>query len=131
MSATSTKKSTSKKAATKKAAKKKAVKKKVVKKKVVKKKAAKRTVTGKKAVSKKASKKKVVSAGTSAVKKAEEMPILPTKPDLSGTVTTPEARWQMIAVAAYHKAEKRDFAPGYELQDWTEAEKEIDILMYG
>lgn len=32
----------------------------------------------------------------------------------------------MIAEAAYYKAEKRDFVPGYELQDWLEAENEID-----
>jgi hypothetical protein len=35
----------------------------------------------------------------------------------------------MIAVAAYHKAENRGFAPGGELQDWAEAEKEIDELL--
>jgi hypothetical protein len=37
----------------------------------------------------------------------------------------------MIAVAAYHKAEKRGFAPGHELNDWAEAEKEIDKLVFG
>ena len=37
----------------------------------------------------------------------------------------------MIAVAAYHKAEKREFAPGGELQDWADAEKEVDKLIYG
>lgn len=31
----------------------------------------------------------------------------------------------LIAVAAYHRAEKRGFAPGYELQDWLDAEAEI------
>ena len=31
----------------------------------------------------------------------------------------------MIAVVTYHKAEKRGFAPGKELQDCAEAEKEI------
>ncbi len=29
----------------------------------------------------------------------------------------------MIAIAAYHRAEKRGFAPGSELQDWAEAER--------
>jgi hypothetical protein len=38
---------------------------------------------------------------------------------------------KVIAVAAYHKAEKRGFAPGDELQDWVEAEKEIDTLLFG
>jgi hypothetical protein len=29
------------------------------------------------------------------------------------------------------KAEKRGFAPGDELRDWAEAEKEIDKLIFG
>ena len=36
-------------------------------------------------------------------------------------------RW--IATAAYLRAEKRGFAPGYELQDWLEAEAEIEHLI--
>ena len=32
----------------------------------------------------------------------------------------------MIAEAAYYKAENRGFLPGYEQQDWLEAEREID-----
>jgi hypothetical protein len=32
---------------------------------------------------------------------------------------------EMIAIAAYYKAEKRGFMPGFEMQDWLEAEKEI------
>lgn len=35
----------------------------------------------------------------------------------------------LIAVAAYHKAEKRGFAPGYELQDWIDAEAEIYAML--
>lgn len=31
----------------------------------------------------------------------------------------------MIAELAYYKAEKRGFLPGYELDDWLEAEKEL------
>lgn len=31
----------------------------------------------------------------------------------------------MIEEAAYYLAEKRGFAPGYELQDWIEAEKAV------
>lgn len=30
-----------------------------------------------------------------------------------------------IAEIAYLKAESRDFAPGYELEDWLEAEREF------
>ena len=35
----------------------------------------------------------------------------------------------MIAVAAYYKAEKRQFMPGAELHDWFEAEREIMALL--
>ncbi|HEY8099024.1 MAG TPA: sterol desaturase family protein [Methylobacter sp.] len=37
----------------------------------------------------------------------------------------------MIAEAAYYKAEKRGFRPGYELRDWLEAKSEIIRLVYG
>jgi hypothetical protein len=35
-------------------------------------------------------------------------------------------RSKRIREAAYFKAEKRGFAPGHELDDWLEAEQEID-----
>jgi hypothetical protein len=35
----------------------------------------------------------------------------------------------MIAHAAYFLAERRGFAPGRELDDWTAAEAEIDSLV--
>jgi sterol desaturase/sphingolipid hydroxylase (fatty acid hydroxylase superfamily) len=37
----------------------------------------------------------------------------------------------MIAEAAYYKAEKRSFSPGYELYDWLEAKREIFRQVYG
>lgn len=37
-----------------------------------------------------------------------------------------EARRRRIAEAAYFKSEHRGFAPGMELEDWLEAESEID-----
>jgi hypothetical protein len=36
-----------------------------------------------------------------------------------------------IAEAAYYRAEKRGFEPGYELQDWVEAEQEVMALLQG
>jgi len=33
-------------------------------------------------------------------------------------------RW--IQEVAYHKASKRHFAPGHELDDWLEAEREVN-----
>ena len=38
---------------------------------------------------------------------------------------------QMIAEAAYYKAEKRGFDPGHELQDWLEAKIDIISVVYG
>jgi hypothetical protein len=38
----------------------------------------------------------------------------------------PLSRDEMIAVAAYYRAERRGFAPGAELEDWLAAEAEID-----
>ena len=42
-----------------------------------------------------------------------------------------EIRLQMIAEAAYYRAEHRGFAAGEALQDWLEAEKEIDQRLKG
>lgn len=41
-------------------------------------------------------------------------PQMPTSPSMD-----------MVAEAAYYKAEKRGFVPGYEMQDWLEAEQEV------
>jgi hypothetical protein len=37
-----------------------------------------------------------------------------------------EDRQSMIAKAAYFRAERRDFRPGHELEDWLAAEAEVD-----
>jgi Protein of unknown function (DUF2934) len=42
-----------------------------------------------------------------------------------------QERDRLIAQAAYFRAEKRGFAPGYELQDWVEAEAEVKQLIGG
>lgn len=42
---------------------------------------------------------------------------------------SPEARRGMIAEAAYLRAERRGFVPGYELEDWIAAESEVDALL--
>lgn len=54
-----------------------------------------------------------------ATKKLMEKPAEPSK----------EERQRWIATAAYHRAEKRGFAPGYEVQDWLDAEAEINELI--
>ena len=40
-----------------------------------------------------------------------------------------EVRSQWIATAAYFKAERRGFVPGYEAQDWREAEIDIEVRL--
>lgn len=39
---------------------------------------------------------------------------------------TPEERHQLIAITAYFISEHRGFLPGLELQDWLEAEVQVD-----
>ena len=39
---------------------------------------------------------------------------------------TATLREELIRTAAYFRAERRGFAPGGELEDWLEAEREID-----
>ena len=46
--------------------------------------------------------------------------------DLGQAGVTTEERHQLIAKAAYFRAERRGFTPGSELQDWLEAEAEIE-----
>lgn len=36
------------------------------------------------------------------------------------------ARRARIAIAAYYRAERRGFTPGRELEDWLEAERQVD-----
>ena len=40
-----------------------------------------------------------------------------------------EERQFMITKAAYYRAEYRDFVPDHELEDWLEAEKQIDEML--
>ena len=40
-----------------------------------------------------------------------------------------ETRRQMIAEAAYYRAEHRHFEPGLDMEDWVEAEQQIDAAM--
>lgn len=40
-------------------------------------------------------------------------------------------REQMIAEAAYYRAEQRDFAPGNEMSDWLQAEADVESVLHG
>ena len=44
--------------------------------------------------------------------------------ELRSTLTDDEIR-ALVAEAAYHRARRRGFAPGHELEDWIEAETEV------
>lgn len=44
---------------------------------------------------------------------------------------TAAERLLLIADNAYYRAERRGFAPGYELTDWLAAEAEIDAQLAG
>lgn len=49
-----------------------------------------------------------------------------TAPPPSGQEYTPAMHREMVAVAAYYRAERRGFAPGDPTADWLEAEAEIE-----
>ncbi|MGE5154226.1 MAG: DUF2934 domain-containing protein [Bdellovibrio bacteriovorus] len=48
-----------------------------------------------------------------------------------GMEVTPAERHEMVAVAAYFRAEQRGFLPGHERQDWYEAAAIIDAMLEG
>jgi hypothetical protein len=44
------------------------------------------------------------------------------------TARSPAQREEMVRTAAYFRAERRGFAPGYEWEDWLAAEAEVGAL---
>lgn len=48
------------------------------------------------------------------------------KPGAKEETITGQERECLIATAAYYRAERRGFAPGQEMDDWIEAEAEIN-----
>jgi len=67
----------------------------------------------------------VKASGTTSTAKALARKKLVKKPPKASH----EERQRWIATAAYHRAEQRGFVPGYEVQDWLEAEAEINALV--
>ena len=57
--------------------------------------------------------------------------VQPEMPPETPPVREPSAQeiYQMIAEAAYYRAEKRGFTPGLEDEDWREAEAEVRAQM--
>ncbi|WP_126443991.1 DUF2934 domain-containing protein [Sulfuricystis multivorans] len=71
--------------------------------------------------------KKTTKPKTPAAKQADVAPAAtqtPTLPEL-----TPEQRRLYVEVAAYYIAERRGFRGGSEMEDWLQAEAEIDRLL--
>lgn len=46
-------------------------------------------------------------------------------PDTQVSALPNEEMRRQIAEAAYYRAKQRGFAPGYELEDWVQAESEV------
>jgi hypothetical protein len=49
--------------------------------------------------------------------------------EIISSVIDPERRLERIAKVAYFRAERRNFAPGFEEQDWLAAEVEVDTTL--
>jgi hypothetical protein len=67
----------------------------------------------------------VLHRGRESIDRLEEAAV-PVVPESGRAAPTPRERDQMIAVAAYYRAQGRNFEPGHELEDWLEAEAEVD-----
>lgn len=40
---------------------------------------------------------------------------------------SPQSEHQLVATAAYYRAERRGFAPGHEVDDWLAAEQDVNL----
>lgn len=90
--------------------------------------ASKATGTVKAAVAKKAPAVKAAAPKVAAEKKTAA-PRASSKPKAAKNKVTPEQRYRMICDAAYFKAESRGFSQEHEVQDWLDAEAEINRLL--
>lgn len=84
--------------------------------------------------SKKSSAKSVVESKPAAVKstvKRQSAQSSKDAPASAGQIAmNGEDRHNMIATAAYYRAERRGFNGGCETEDWLGAEAEIDAMLY-
>lgn len=58
-----------------------------------------------------------------------QKPVLSVKPKKTSTVRDTQDYQEMIAEAAYYKAEQRGFVAGLEDDDWLAAENEIHSML--
>jgi len=63
-----------------------------------------------------------------AVPKAPK-PTAPAATKVPAASAAPVDRDEMVRVAAYFRALRRGFAPGYEVADWLEAQAEVDEII--
>lgn len=49
---------------------------------------------------------------------------------MSNLSMEPSMRHELIAQAAYFRAQQRGFEPGHELEDWQAAEAEVDMVLH-
>lgn len=89
------------------------------------------TATGAKAAKPKAAAKPAVKSAEKAVTKKPAAARKPAAKPASGTqpILAPEQRRYYVEVAAYYIAERRGFHGGSQLDDWVQAEIEIDRLL--
>jgi hypothetical protein len=81
-----------------------------------------------KPISKKAVSKKAVAKKTTPTAAATRLADRPVTLAPVANVS-PEERYRMIADAAYYRAERRNFEPGHEHEDWLAAEAEVEELL--
>ena len=62
-------------------------------------------------------------------KKKTPQKSVPKTQELSENIVSPEERLEMIAEAAYYRAEQRGFDPYDQVKDWLEAEKIVDEML--
>lgn len=72
--------------------------------------------------------KRVLHRGRAADDRREQA-IESTSEQVAGATPSAIAREQMVAVAAYYRALRRNFEPGHELEDWLEAEAEVEATL--
>lgn len=53
----------------------------------------------------------------------------PRASEVVAAVIDPERRRALIAEAAFIRAERRNFVPGFEVEDWLAAESEVDTML--
>lgn len=64
-----------------------------------------------------------------AAPKAPAAPKASSAPKVPAASSAPVDRDEMVRVAAYFRALRRGFAPGYEVADWLEAQAEVDQII--